>query len=312
MNNLNDISMNKRYAALLGYTQDELETYFRERIEQLGEVIQKSVADVLMDIKYWYNGYRFSNDVTSVYNPFSTLLLFENQSFSNYWFETGTPTFLVKLMRDNNYEMANLEEQNFEKYTFDSYEIERLQPTALLYQTGYLTIKSYDADIEFYRLGYPNHEVKKSFSTYLLDAYSGVEKDYSGSYIYQLIMAMKAANYEAFFETLRIFFANIPYDIQIKQEKYYQTIFYLVFTLIGMRVEAEVKTNKGRIDAVMVVDGVVHLFEFKLNGTASDAMEQIKTNQYFEKYKTSDRIIKMFGVAFDPVEKNIGEWIVAT
>ncbi len=310
MNNLNDISMNKRYSTLLGYTQDELEYYFKERIEPLSEVCGKSVADILMDIKLWYNGYRFGIDVTSVYNPFSTLLLFDNQAFSNYWFETGTPTFLVKLMRENNYELANLEEQNFEKYTFDSYEIERLQPTALLYQTGYLTIKSYDTETEFYRLGYPNHEVKKSLSTYLLDAYSGVQKDYSGSYIYQLITALKVFDNETFFETLRIFFADIPYDIQIKQEKYYQTIFYLVFTLIGMRIEAEVRTNKGRIDAVMIVGDVVHIFEFKLKGTAIEALEQIKTNNYYEKYMHKDRKIKMYGVAFDPAEKNIGEWIV--
>ncbi len=310
MNNLNDISMNKRYAALLGYTQDELEYYFKERIEQLSEVIHKRVSDTLMDIKLWYNGYRFGIDVTSVYNPFSTLLLFDNQAFSNYWFETGTPTFLVKLIKERAYDVTEIGTGELSQTGFESFEIENMQVAPLLYQTGYFTIRSYDAEYRLYSLGYPNYEVGHAFTEHLIGLFSSVSKDIADSYIARLIKALKVFDNETFFETLRIFFADIPYDIQIKQEKYYQTIFYLVFTLIGMRIEAEVRTNKGRIDAVMIVGDVVHIFEFKLKGTAIEALEQIKTNNYYEKYMHKDRKIKMYGVAFDPAEKNIGEWIV--
>jgi len=309
LNNLEDISMDRNFSAMLGITQEELKDNFNEYILEFSNKQNLTEEELLAKIKYWYNGYCFSGDCEKVYNPFSTLLLFQNKEFKNYWFETGTPSFLVKLMRENDFSLPDLESIEVEPEYFSTYDLENLNPLPLLYQTGYLTIKEKNEEFGSYILGFPNYEVKNSFTNYLSVHFFQAKRDMP---INNLIRALRTKDFDSFFTILRSIFANIDYDLHIPQEKYYQTVFYLVFTLIGLRVSAEVKTNIGRIDAV-IEDKDIYLFEFKFNDTAKSALAQIHKNKYFEKYLSRDTTqqnsgLYLFGVEFK--DKTVGEWIV--
>jgi len=304
LNNLKDISMGTRYSSLLGITRQEMEICFEEHIDLFAQSEGVKKTELIEKITYWYNGFCFSRTCEKVFNPFSMLLLFDNARFSNYWFESATPSLLIKLMREKNFDIKKMQGLEVREENLSSYEIENLAPVPLLFQTGYLTIKGYDNDFMTYRLGYPNFEVENSFQYALLRSYSYTE---TNGHLVSLIRALRNDDFELFFDTLRIFFAQIPYDLQINKEKYYQTIFYLIFSLIGLKVEAEVKTNKGRIDAI-IIDKNVYIFEFKFNGYKDKALSQIKEKKYFEKYQGAGKEIYLFGVEFS--DQNVGEWVV--
>ncbi|MEK7299439.1 MAG: ATP-binding protein [Candidatus Margulisiibacteriota bacterium] len=309
LNNLEDLTMQTAYAGMLGYTQEELEFNFKAHSDALAEAEQLTLPETLEKIKHWYNGYRFSKADTKVYNPFSTLLLLKQQDFKAHWFETGTPTFLVELLKQTGFDMAHVSELEVDESAFSTYDIENLDPMALLFQTGYLTIRDYDRETGRYRLHYPNREVAAAFSDALLSGFSENTPSVSQSHLARLERSLKAADLETFFDTLKVFFAKIPYTIQLKNEKYYQTIFYLIFTLIGLRIRAEVTTNKGRIDAVVETEKEIFIFEFKLQGTAEEALQQILDKGYGQKYQGKNKVIRLFGVSFDPQERNIGRWV---
>ncbi len=307
LNNLNDITMDGNFSQLLGYTQEELETNFAERLTILAEKQNMTVEKVLAMMKTWYNGYRFSKVSSYVYNPFSILLLFNKDDFSNYWFESGTPTFLIDLITTSQFDVSIVNDISVGENAFSSYEIGQLSPVPLLYQTGYLTIKDFVGRL--YTLGFPNLEVEDSFLQYLSEAYSKVPKELTENYLDKLIRALDGSDMPMFFETLKVFFANIPYTINIPLEKYYQTIVYIVFTLLGLRIQAEVVTNQGRIDAVIEMANIVYVFEFKLNGTKKAALAQINRKQYAEKYLDTGKQLVLVGVAFDAEMRNIGQWV---
>ena len=307
LNNLQDISMDTRYSSLLGITKQEMEICFEKHMDQFVKVEEITGAELIEKIAYWYNGFCFSGICEKVFNPFSMLLLFDNARFSNYWFESGTPSFLIKLIKEKDFDITGLDGVNISESSFSSYEIENLKTIPILFQTGYLTIARYNKERMEYTLAYPNFEVKNSMTECLTEAYSFVESQFVHSYAWKLIDALRDHDFEEFFDILRIFFANIPYDLQIKKEKYYQTVFYLIFSLIGLKVKAEIKINKGRIDAV-IVDKDIYIFEFKFNGDKDNALKQIKERGYFEKYKGADKEIYLFGVEF--ADRNVGEWVV--
>jgi hypothetical protein len=304
LNNLKDISMDTKYSSLLGITGQEMETCFKEHIDRFAEIEGVSNAELIEKITYWYNGFCFSGTCEKVFNPFSMLLLFDNARFSNYWFESATPSFLVKLIKEKSFDIKKMQDLEVREENLSTYEIEDLALVPLLFQTGYLTIKGYDDEFMTYRLGYPNFEVENSFQYALLRSYSYTE---TNGYLVSLIRALRNDDFETFFDTLSVFFADIPYDLHIEKEKYYQTVFYLIFSLIGLKVEAEVKTNKGRIDAV-IIDKDVYLFEFKFNGDKDNALRQINDKRYFEKYQGTGKEIYLFGVEF--ADRNVGEWAI--
>ncbi len=307
LNNLEDISMDAQYSSLLGITQEEMKVCFKDYIDRFAKLEGISNAELIGKIAYWYNGFCFSKSCTKVFNPFSELLLFKKLDFRNYWFESATPSFLIKLIKEKDFDLSGFDGVNISESAFSSYEIENLKTIPILFQTGYLTIAGYNKERMEYTLAYPNFEVKNSMTECLTEAYSFVEREFVHGYAWKLIDALRDNDFELFFDTLRIFFANIPYDLQINKEKYYQTVFYLIFSLIGLKVEAEVKTNKGRIDGV-IIDKDVCIFEFKFNGDKNKALSQIKEKKYFEKYQGMDKEIYLFGVAF--TDRNVGEWVV--
>jgi hypothetical protein len=232
---------------------------------------------------------------------------FDSGIFSNYWFESGTPTFLIKLIKQNGQLPQDIENIWVNEYAFGSYEIETLDLIPILFQAGYLTIKEYKSERRQYLLSYPNLEVKESFEHYLINTFSGVKKELSDSYLWNIVDALDVPDFDRFFEMLSVFFANIPYDIQIPQEKYYQSIFYLIFSLLGLKITAEAKTSKGRIDAV-IENKSIFIFEFKYSGTKEEALQQIKDKEYFKPYLGRGKDIYLIGATFK--DKDQFEWVV--
>jgi PD-(D/E)XK nuclease superfamily/Predicted AAA-ATPase len=296
---------------MLGITHEEIKENFKEYILDFSHKLKLSDEELLTKIKHWYNGYCFSGECDKVYNPFSTLLLFDKQVFKNYWFETGTPSFLIELAKKQDFAISEMPVRA-EEISFSTYEVDRLDIIPLLFQTGYLTLTGYDPERLLYTLDYPNFEVKNSFLQYFIRGY--INRVFQESKLYDLIDSLREKDFETFFTILRSILANIDYDLHIPQEKYYQTVFYLVFTLIGLRVSAEVKTNIGRIDAV-IEDNDIYLFEFKFNDTAKSGLDQIHKNKYFEKYFSKHKNatskscgLYLFGVEFK--DRTVGEWIV--
>ncbi len=308
MNHLDDLTMDPRFATALGITEDELANDFRAHIDAFAEHEQLSPESLLQKIRDWYNGFCFVKECPTVYNPFSTLQLFNKSHFSNYWFESGTPTLLINLLKDHQYPIEQLEHLRLRELAFSTYEIESLSIVPILFQTGYLTIKDYESATQRYTLSYPNAEVEDAFLTHLLGAFSERDHGFNEEYLWQLVDALHERDLDQFFSVLQIFFANVPYDIHLRHEKYYQTIFYLIFKLMGWRIDAEVRTNRGRIDAVIEFTDHVFIFEFKLDGRAEDALQQIVDNAYAERYRAKGVPVTLVGANFDSRTRTIDEW----
>ena len=311
LNNLTDITMAARFATMLGYTQEELEENFAERIAHVCREQKMDKAELLDKLKLWYNGYKFHQNAETVYNPVSIGKFFESGGeFKNYWFETGTPSFLLKLAKKQQFDFEKELTQPVSELAFASYEIDKLETLPLLFQTGYLTIKNAirDEGDTFYHLDFPNREVEAAFEAYLLNEYSGVKKERIEVYAAEMTRMLKGGDIDGFMGKMKIFFADIPYDIQVAKEKYYQTIFYIVFRLIGLRIEAEARTSIGRIDAVAQTEKYVYIFEFKLNRSAAEALKQIHDKEYYQKYLGSGREIILIGAKFSTKKHNIADW----
>jgi hypothetical protein len=315
LNNLTDLTMDARYATMLGYTQKELECCFAEYIDHIAEVQNIDKDQVLERLKEWYNGYKFHQNAESVYNPVSIGKFFESGGeFRNYWFETGTPSFLLKLAKQQQFDFETELTRPVSDLAFASYEVDRLETLPLLFQTGYLTIK--DSELRrnrtFYRLGFPNQEVEGAFEAYLLEEYSGVKKESVEVYAVEIADMLEAGGIDGVMKEMQKFFVNIPYDIQIANEKYYQTIFYIIFRLIGLFIEAEARTSTGRIDAVAQTDEYVYVFEFKLDGKPDEALNQIHEKEYHRGYLESGKKVVLVGANFSTEKRNIESWKTET
>jgi hypothetical protein len=281
MNSLTDISMKKRYATLCGVTQRELETNFAEAVEQLASQEAMGKSQLLDKIKHWYNGYRFHHDAEGVYNPYSLLSLCHDQEFLHYWFSTGTPTFLIDLIKNQQFDLTEITQIELDDSAFVAMEPGQISPLPVLLQTGYLTIANYVDGL--FSLDFPNYEVKHAFNRIIIEQFAQTNAGSNTQYIRQLSTALGQGDMVRFFEIMRVFFANIPYDITLKDEKYYQSLFYAIITLLGYQLEAEVSTNIGRIDCVLQTTDVIYIIEFKLNDTKEAALAQIQRKQYAHK-----------------------------
>jgi hypothetical protein len=312
LNNLQDITMADKYATLCGYTQSELAERFDPWIHMLAESHQQTITTELADIKKWYNGYQFSRKGERVYNPFSTLLLFEQQEYRPHWFATGTPTFLITLIETERFAPADLETLEVTDSALESHDVDHMSLVALLYQTGYLTIKKYDPESRLYELTYPNFEVRETFTESLFYHLSKAPEIEQTTLLSQMIITVRNADYAAMFTTLQSFFASIPYELHQPTEKYYQSLFYLIFHLVGYRTNAEVSSNRGRMDAVLELKDRVLIFEFKLNQSAEVALKQIHDKQYYQRYQNLNKSITLFGVNFDTTQRNIVDWVSQT
>lgn len=315
LNNLSDITLSPDFASIVGYTQDELNTYFADEIEELRSREGVSDVELMAKIKRWYNGYSWDGR-NLVYNPFSILCLLQNRQFQNFWFETGTPTFLTKLIREQNYSALELDNVEVSAWAFNTFDIPNFEIKSLLFQTGYLTIKHIDRENDTVTLGFPNMEVERSFSYSLLAALT--EKGYEGtdSLVLKLNQALRTANVSAFMGAMHAILADIAYPLHPEAEggleeteRYYHSLFFLVLKILGYRVQVEVLTNQGRIDCVISTADHVFVIEFKL-GDAASAMAQIKSKGYHQKYLASGKKIVLLGIGFDVAKRNVGDYLV--
>ncbi len=302
-NNLDDITYNPHYATLLGYTQGELEHYFADYLAHVAAQTA-TPREVLLDkIKAWYNGYYWRGGET-VYNPFSILQFFGNSGkFGNYWFETGTPTFLVKLLNEK-FAYA-VDDVLADESIFSNFRLDELDPTSLLLQAGYLTIKEERG--EFYTLGYPNHEVRKSLVQHLLAGYTRQTTPSVRPLVWKMQEAFRQHDVDRAMTLLNSIFANIPYQIFAeKAESFYHAIIYLSFLLMGYDIAAEVATAQGRIDAVVQTDTAVYLMEFKVGDSPQAALAQIHARKYYEKYLHLGKTIYLLGISCQ--DKGLSTW----
>ncbi|MCP4155564.1 MAG: ATP-binding protein, partial [bacterium] len=314
LNNLTDITLSKEFATLLGYTEKEMETYFDKEFSSLAHAYGMEKNEIRQQVKEWYNGYSWDG-VNFVYNPFSILSLFKENEFDNYWFSSGTPTFLIETLRERGKDIREYDGLETSGYLFDQFEIDNIDIDSLMFQTGYLTVKERVINTATlkpkYTLTYPNKEVRDSFLMYLFNAFNRrgfAENEKVYTRLNEAIVADKPGT---FFEILKTFFASVSYDHFIRdREAFYQSIIYTVIRLLGgVRIDTEVETNVGRIDAVVETPAYFYVMEFKM-GSAEKALAQIKNKKYYEKYLMFSKPVKIVGVGFDAEKKNIGEYLI--
>ena len=311
LNNLTDISMDARFATMLGYTQEEFEHYFAEYIAQTESQQELPHNEYLTEIKRWYDGFRFEENADTVYNPVSLASFFiSGGKFKNFWFATGTPSFLIKLIKKAKFDFERTLNEPASELSFAAYDVDNLSVLPLLLQTGYLTIKSSFKEFgtTSYMLDFPNFEVKSAFDCYLLNAYTTVESESIQSYAKSLARFVRSGDVEGFHECLTALIASIPYELFIKEEKYFQTIIYLLFLLLGVYIEAEAHTNIGRIDAVAACGDWIYIFEFKLDKNENIAFDQIMSRKYYQKYQCRGKHVMLIGANFSYEARQLTGW----
>ena len=316
LNNLRDISMEKQYAGLCGITQTELETNFQPDIQVLADEQNLTYQEALAALKQWYDGYLFHPTGEGMYNPFSLLSAFVKKELKSYWFSTGTPTFLVNFLKEAHYYIPDLDGKvELDEEGLQTYRAVAQDALPILFQAGYLTIKSYIPEARMYRLGFPNNEVRYGFLKNVLPAYSGLPFVETGKSVWKFVEDIRAGNVERVMDRLKSIISGITYDnftaenLKLREQNY-QTAIYLVFTLMGQFVQTEVHSAMGRADCVVTTADSIYIFEFKLsgNGSAEDALNQIKKNNYAAQYKADGKKVVLIGSSFNEQTRTIKDW----
>jgi len=317
LNQLTDISLHKQFAEICGISETELLQNFQPEIQALAERRKISYDEAFAELKKRYDGYHFAKESADIYNPFSVLNTFGSLDFGYYWFATGTPTFLAKHLANTGFEIPILENNVvIDANSLMDYRVENDDYIPLLYQTGYLTIKEYDDELDEYTLGFPNEEVKYGFLNELLPQFTPSFGTSSSKFSATgFIKLLRVGDIEGTMKMLRAYFATIEYDAipkRLQVEKFYQFVFWQLFTLMGQFVQTEVKNNKGRADAVVKTADSIYVFEFKMddNATAEDALAQINSKDYAIPYTTDHRKVVKIGVEFSQKENGIKRWLI--
>ncbi|MBR1402606.1 MAG: AAA family ATPase [Treponema sp.] len=313
LNNLRDISLSKDFCAVCGITQEELDSCFIPEIEKLSEDNGITKEACIAKLKNNYDGYHFSEDIkTDVYNPFSLLNAFADSSFGSYWFATGTPTFLTQMIRESNFNYESLENDiDVGRRTIENYRLDSRNVLPMLYQTGYITIKNYERELDCFTLGLPNNEVRYGLYENLVPLYAGYEGKTDEIEVLTFIKELRDGKVEAFMQRINTIFASAPKQTNQKQyELNCQAFVWLIFKLMGEFVLCEVQNGKGRSDAVVWQKDTIYIFEFKMDGSAKEAIAQINNQNYPIAYQNDGRKIIKIGVNYSSTEKQLTEWII--
>jgi hypothetical protein len=308
LNNLTDITLDPEYSALLGITQEELEKDFVDYIDKwAGEYGGKK--KYLAKLKGSYNGYRFTRKAETVYNPYCLLKHFDSGDFHKFWFETATPSFLIDLLDTQKIDILNITDYSTGMEKFKGYDSDNMEAVPILYQSGYLTIKDYNKTLDNFILDYPNSEVRSAFANELAAKYFKVPYGIKDSFYINVLKWLYAGEIEKVISDGFVpFMAAIPYSITIAKEKYFQTIFHIIFNIFGFQCRSEVQLATGRIDSILETPKFVYCFEFKLNGTATEALKQIDGREYLTSWKGKGKELYKIGVSFDHKKRKIKEW----
>ena len=310
LNNLNDISMDARYSDICGISEQELKSYFSESVKTLAEVNGLSVEECYEKLASMYDGYHFSENSIGVYNPFSLLNTFNSGKFRMYWFETGTPTFLVRYLKQGNYNLDNISRNDVSLETLTGSNYVSPAPITLMYQAGYLTIRGFNPDFFTYNLDYPNEEVKRGFMHSLSQLFAPALIDGELS-VYQFVRDVRSGNTEAFMNRLTAFFAGNSYEIQGDLELYFQNVMSIMLKMMGLYVKTEYQTSNGRIDIVFDTDKYVYIIELKRDQSPEIALRQIEEKGYDKPFMASGKQIIKLGINFSSETKTIDGWAEA-
>jgi hypothetical protein len=308
LNNLQDITLQKNYATLVGYTQNEIEYYFEDYLTAIETNLSYTREELIAQMKIWYNGYSWDG-ISRVYNPFGTLNFLADGRFQNFWFATGNPRFLIEQMREK--EMYNVENVEVSNILLERYDLENLDLIPLLFQTGYLTIKELDIRTGEMILDYPNKEVRESMYEFLIgDLSRNPMRMNSGRTMQDIRKALLIKDLEQVREIINSILADLPFETFHKQsEGLYHGLVHLIFSYLGVFVSSEVHSSRGKADAIVETPTDIFIFEFKFNKTAQEAIAQINKKNYAARYKTSNKSITGIGVNFDANTKEIDDWV---
>ena len=279
LNNLDDISMRKDYVEICGVSDQEIHENLETELHEFADARGITYDRLCTELKDCYDGYHFTHNSIGIYNPFSLLNAFKYKEFGSYWFETGTPTYLVKLLKKHHYDLERMAHEETDAQVLNSIDSESTNPIPVIYQSGYLTIKGYDERFGIYRLGFPNREVE-------------------------------TGDYDSFFHRLQSFFADTTYEVIREQELHYENVLFIVFKLVGFYTKVEYHTNDGRIDLVLQTEKFIYIMEFKLNGTAEEALQQINDKRYALPFEADGRKLFKIGINFSEKTRNIEKWVV--
>ena len=315
-NQPSDISLDARYEALCGITEDELYRYFEEQIAVLAQKYKCTPDEMKLRLKLQYDGYHFSEELTDIYNPFSILNAFDKRRIADYWFATGTPTYLIRLLNHTQENLNELTGKYYRPSQFIDYKADVEKPLPMIFQSGYLTIKDCDLDMDTYLLDFPNNEVKNGFVTMIVADYLKSKTD-AGSWVLEAVNALRNADLEQFRKQLTSFLADIPYSMRRKEderekERYFHYTFYLLMRMVSCyTVYTEKQQSEGRVDCIIETPNYIYVFEFKLNGTADEAMKQIEDKGYVRPYEADKRKLFKVGVVFSSETGTISDFKVS-
>jgi hypothetical protein len=310
LNHLTDITLDKNYATLAGITPVELKQYFDWYLQLLADDYKDIFTDIYKALEDEYLGYSW-NGTDFVYNPYCLLNVLSTKSMQDFWYQSGTPTFLITLLKKKQYTAFDIKNVKITTNVLDKYDISNIDIVPLLFQTGYITIKKWDLRKRQLTMDFPNKEVERAFSVNLLTEFNGRQSSKTENLLANLTESLEENNIERFIALLKTLIKGIAYPNADSKENYFHSIFYLVLRLIGFNVESEILTIDGRIDCVIKTETHIYIVEFKMN-TASAAIQQIREKQYHVKYLDDNRHIQLIGIAFDAEEKSIQEYQVET
>ncbi|MDE6836438.1 MAG: ATP-binding protein, partial [Muribaculaceae bacterium] len=298
------------FSAICGITEEELRDNFQEGIAALAEENGRKGQEEIAELKKWYDGYHFSSKSPDIYNPFSILQIFAGKEYSNYWIASGNSSLLAEQLKLTNSNLEEIINTRCTQNTLEGLDISSPRPIALLYQTGYLTIKRYDERRKLFHLGIPNEEVKQGFFEFLLPYYSSLREETVRPFIFDLIDEIEEGRVDDFMRRLQSLFAGFGHDLQFEEERNVQNAMLLIFSLVGMHVDAEVRNSDGRIDILLRTQEYIYVMELKYNRPASEALEQIICKEYSLPWSLDKRKIIEIGISYSSAKRRIDEWCV--
>lgn len=312
LNNLNDISMDAQYCDICGITAGELVANFDIELKRLAASSGKTYDECLEMMRRRYDGYHFEESAPGIYNPFSVLMSLSKEKFGSYWFETGTPTYLVQLLQKYDYNLEEMSRVECDSDTLNSIDSESSNPIPVIYQSGYLTIRDYDSRFRIYTLGFPNEEVEEGFTKFLMPFYTCPKDRLQPFNITNFVRDVESGETERFLTRLRSLFSDTPYELIQNLENHYRNVVWLLFKLMGFYTQAEYRTSQGRIDLVVCTPKYCYVMEFKLDGTAEEALAQIQDRNYALPFAIGNQRIVRIGINFDSATRNIDKTLVAS
>ena len=295
LNNLNDITMDARYATLCGITEAELKSTFDKGVDALAANNKQTKDEAYDMLRRRYDGYHFTVGTQGMYNPFSVLNTLEKSTYSDYWFATGTPTYLVELLKKSDFRLSELSNLEVSEDGLDSIHRADINPIPVLFQSGYLTLKNHDPEFNLYTLDYPNEEVKQGFVKFLLPYYVHCQQSQHTSLVSKFVTSLRTGDANRFLQLMQVLMADTPYELIRELENHYQNVMYIITKLMGFYIQAEYRTSRGRIDLLIGTDKYVYIIELKFDGSAEEALAQINAKDYVLPFAAGDRQLIKIG-----------------